>query len=210
MILFFVIGLYKAIFSSPADYQQGDSVRIMYVHVPASWMCIMIYTIMAFNSFTFVVWRIPLMGIVCKTLAPIGALFTIISLVTGSIWGKPMWGVWWVWDARLTSVLFLLFFYVSYMGIVDSFEDEFYGLRIGSFLCIIGIINLPIIKWSVNWWTTLHQSSSFNGLSSSIHPDMLAPLIYMFLGYILYSWNILNLRLRVRLFRIFNLHKRGL
>jgi heme exporter protein C len=199
MAIIFGVGIYGAFFSSPADYQQEDSVRIMYLHVPASWMALAVYGVMALSSFALLIWRHPLMGMVCRSLAPIGATFTLISLITGSIWGKPMWGVWWVWDARLTSVLVLFFLYLGYMALVDAFEDENHGTRMGAFLCLLGAINLPIIKWSVTWWATLHQPSSFRGFSSSIHPDMMWPLLTMAFAYGLYAWNVLNLKLRTRL-----------
>ena len=199
MVIIVILSFYFAIFSSPEDYQQGDSVRIMYIHVPASWMSLFIYLLMFISSFSLIIWRHPLMGILCRSLAPIGMIFTLISLITGSIWGRPVWGVWWVWDARLTSVLILFFLYFGYIALFDSFEDEKYGSRMGAFLCLIGAINLPIIKWSVVWWSTLHQPTSFKDFSSSIHIDMLIPLFLMFLAYFIYSWNILNLQLRMRL-----------
>ena len=205
MIVSFITGVYVSFFISPPDYQQGDSVRIMYIHVPASWMSLLIYGFMFLSSLLFLVWKHPIMGIFCRSLAPIGTTFTIISLITGSIWGKPMWGVWWVWDARLTSVLILLFLYLGYMGLTDSFEDYLHGMRMGSLLCLLGAVNLPVIKWSVKWWSTLHQPSSFQGFSSSIHTDMLLPLFIMFLFYSFYSLNVLNIQLRIRLKKRLNL-----
>ena len=143
--------------SAPPDYQQGEAYRIMFVHVPAAWMALMVYAMMAVASAVGLVWRHPLAEIAARAAAPIGAAFTAIALVTGSLWGKPMWGTFWVWDARLTSVLILFFLYLGYIALHDAFDDPSRGARAASILCLVGSVNLPIIKFSVDWWNTLHQ-----------------------------------------------------
>ena len=155
-----VLGLYLALIVAPPDYQQGQAYRIMFVHVPAAWMALMVYAMMAVASLIAVVWRHPLAEVAARAAAPIGAAFTAIALVTGSLWGKPMWGTFWVWDARLTSVLILLFLYLGYIALHDAFDDPARGARAASILCLVGSVNLPIIKFSVDWWNTLHQPSS--------------------------------------------------
>ena len=184
----FAAGLYYVFWDSPLDYQQGDSVRIMYIHVPASWLALAIYSCIGLTNILYITLKIPLAGILARSMASCGLVFTLISLVTGAIWGKPMWGAWWVWDARLTSMLIMFFIYMGYILLVDSHEDLFKGLRAGAILSIFGLINLPIVKFSVDWWNTLHQSSSFSVSSApSIHPDMLKPLLIMALGYAFYG-----------------------
>ncbi|MFQ5468523.1 MAG: heme ABC transporter permease, partial [Kiloniellaceae bacterium] len=158
--IFLAIGLYLSLFASPADYQQGDSVRIMYVHVPAAWMAMFIYMVIAGASGVALIWRHPLADLVAKASSPIGACFTFLALVTGSLWGKPMWGTWWVWDARLTSVLVLFFLYLGHMALLNAFEDVQRGYRAAAILALIGFVNVPIIKFSVEWWSTLHQPAS--------------------------------------------------
>jgi len=183
-ILCFAIGLYLSLFVAPGDYQMGETVRIMYVHVPAAWMALFIYTVMALSSAAVIIWRHPVAEIAAKTAAPIGAAFTAISLVTGSLWGKPMWGTWWVWDARLTSVLLLFFLYIGYMAVWRSMEDESKAGRIASILALVGFINVPIIKFSVDWWNSLHQPASvFRADGPTIHGDMLSALLVMALAY---------------------------
>jgi len=178
------IGLYLSFFATPADYQMGDTVRIMYVHVPAAWTALFIYTLMALSSAAVVIWRHPVAEIAAKTAAPIGAAITAICLVTGSLWGKPMWGTWWVWDARLTSVLLLFFLYLGYIAVWRSIEDESKAGRIASILALVGFINIPIIKFSVDWWNSLHQPASvFRADGPTIHPDMLSALLVMALAY---------------------------
>lgn len=177
-------GLYFALFNSPADYQQGESVRIMYVHVPAAWMALMCYTAMTVASITGFIWKHPLADVAAKSTAPIGAAFTFLALVTGSLWGKPMWGAWWAWDARLTSVLILFFMYVGYMALWSAIEDTARAARIAAIACIAGFINVPIIKFSVDWWNSLHQPASVvRAGGPSIHADMLTPLVLMGLAY---------------------------
>lgn len=177
-------GLYMGLIASPPDYQQGETVRIMYIHVPAAWMALFIYTSMAAAAFVALVWKHVLAELYAKAAAPLGAGFTFICLVTGAIWGKPMWGAWWAWDARLTSVLILFFFYIGYIALIDAFDDEQKGLNAGSYLLLIGAINVPIIKFSVEWWNTLHQPASVTRLAApAIDPAMLWPLISMAVGF---------------------------
>lgn len=198
--LLFAAGLYIGLFVSPPDYQQGDAMRIMYVHVPASWMALFVYAFLALMSLFVLVWRHPLAEVLAISAAPIGALFTALSLVTGSLWGKPMWGTYWVWDARLTSVLVLLFLYGGYWALYKSYSRPEQGIRAASLLALVGILNLPIIKGSVVWWNTLHQPASFTKLSSpSIHSTMLLPLLLMAGAYFFYFVTVLILRTRFEL-----------
>jgi heme exporter protein C len=195
-------GLWFAFFGSPPDYQMGEAVRIMYIHVPASWFAMGIYAVMALHAIIGLITKHPLADIIVKAAAPIGALFTFISLITGALWGKPMWGTWWVWDARLTSVLILFLLYLGYLALVDSFENHRQGLKAGSILVIVGAFNLPIIKWSVNWWNTLHQPASVTKLSApSIPPDMLIPLLLMTAAYASYFVILLLMRIETEYFR---------
>jgi heme exporter protein C len=181
------IGIVWGLFYSPADYQQGESVRIMYIHVPASWWALGIYTFSALVSAAGLIGRIPLCFLITKAFAPIGAGFAVISLVTGSIWGKPTWGAWWVWDARLTSMLILLFLYIGYLNFSHNARQE-KTLSVASIFLIIGLINIPIIKWSVNWWYTLHQPASLLRFDKpAIHSSMLWPLLIMVLGFGMYA-----------------------
>ncbi len=177
------IGLYGALVLAPADYQQGDAYRIIFIHVPSAWMSMFIYAVMGVAAFVALVWRIKLAEVVAMESAPIGAAFTFITLVTGSLWGKPMWGTWWTWDARLTSELVLLFLYLGVIGLYHAFEDRRQGARAAGFLALIGIINVPIVHFSVNWWNTLHQGSTINVFgTSTIASDMLWPLLVMTLA----------------------------
>jgi heme exporter protein C len=181
----FLFGLWYALVYSPPDYQQGEAVRIMYVHVPAAWMAMAIYGAMAVSALVGFVWRHPLADLFTKAAAPIGAVFTAICLITGSLWGQPMWGTWWVWDARLTSVLVLFFLYIGYIELTRAFDDPAKGLRAGSILVMIGAVNLPIIKFSVDWWNTLHQSESILRLDGPAMPmEMLRPLFLMAFAYL--------------------------
>jgi heme exporter protein C len=174
---FFLWGIYLALVASPPDYQQNDMVRIMYVHVPAAWLAMGIYAFMAVMNLAGFVWRNLLAFFMAKAAAPIGLVFNLICIITGSLWGKPLWGAWWVWDARLTSMVILVFLYMGYLILIDAFEDRDQGLRMGAFLSLIGVINLPIIKWSVTWWNTLHQPASvFRIGGPTIHTQMLYPL----------------------------------
>ena len=195
-------GLYLSLFASPADYQQGETVRIMYVHVPAAWMAMMIYAMMAVSAFCGLVWRHVLAEEFPRAMAPVGAAFTLICLVTGALWGQPTWGTWWVWDARLTSVLVLFFLYLGYMALINAFDDEQRGLNAGAIVLLLGAVNLPIIKFSVDWWNTLHQPASVLRLDGpSIHPSMLTPLLVMALAYLALVLALSCLRLRVVLTR---------
>ena len=180
-------GLYLAFFVAPPDYQQGESVRIMYVHVPSAWMALFIYTAVAAASAVALIWRHPLADLAAKASSPIGAAFTFLALATGSLWGKPMWGAWWVWDARLTSVLILFFLYLGHMALMNAFDDPARGRKAAAVLALVGFVNVPIIKFSVDWWNTLHQPASVVRMDGpSIHPDMLWPLLLMAVGFTLY------------------------
>lgn len=195
LVALFPWALYEALVVSPPDYQQGEAVRIMYVHVPASWMALGSYTALTVSSLFYLVWRHPLADIMAEAIAPIGAVFTSLSLLTGSIWGKPMWGAWWVWDARLTSVLILLFIYMGYIFLRASIEDLNLKGRVAAYLALFGMINIPIIKFSVEWWNTLHQPASVLRMKgSSIAPEMMTPLLLMAAVYALVFFITLFLR----------------
>jgi heme exporter protein C len=205
------LGLYLAFFASPADYQQGDTVRIMYIHVPAAWMAMMCYLLMALSAVFYLVWRHPLADIGARAMALLGAGFALITLLTGSFWGRPMWGTWWVWDARLTSMLILFFLYLGYMALADGFERAERGSKPASLLLLVGVINLPIIKFSVDWWNTLHQGSSVLRLDGpSIDPAMLKPLLIMALAMLGWFIAITILRMNTLIIRrrITNLESR--
>ena len=179
------VGLYLALLVAPPDYQQGETVRIMYVHVPAAWMALNIYLLIAVASGVALVWRHPLAEIAARSAAPIGAAFTFVCLTTGSLWGRPMWGAWWVWDARLTSVLVLFLLFVGYMALRASIDDEARSARAGAILALVGLINLPIIYFSVDWWNSLHQGESiFRPGGPAIATVFLIPLGLMSLGYL--------------------------
>ena len=202
MSFLFIADLYTGLVTSPSDYQQGDAMRIMYVHVPASWMAIFVYAFLGLMSFFVLVWRHPLAEVLAVSAVPIGALFTVLSLLTGSLWGKPMWGAYWVWDARLTSVLILLFLYGGYWALYKAYSRPDQGIRMASLLALVGVINLPIIKGSVEWWNTLHQPASLIKLSSpSIHPSMLLPLLLMAGAYFFYFVGTLIVRARTEVNR---------
>ena len=174
------VGLYGGLVLAPSDYQQSDAFRIIYVHVPSAWMSLFIYAFMAVNGFIALVWRIKLSETLAMAAAPIGAAFTAICLATGSIWGKPMWGTWWTWDARLTSELVLLFLYLGVIGLYHAIEDRRQAARAAAFLALIGIVNLPIVHLSVNWWNTLHQGATIKLFGPSlIDARMLWPLLTM-------------------------------
>jgi heme exporter protein C len=181
------IGLYGGLVTAPADYQQGDAFRIIYIHVPSAEMSLFVYGVMAIAGFIAVVWRIKLAESVAMQSAPIGAAFTLITLVTGSLWGYPTWGTWWTWDARLTSELVLLFLYLGVIGLYHAFEDRRQGARAASFLVMVGVINLPIVHYSVKWWNTLHQGTTVRLFGASkIEGDMLWPLLLMMAAVHLY------------------------
>jgi heme exporter protein C len=183
---FLAIGLAWGLFFAPADWQQGDAVRIMYVHVPSAWLASAGYLGLAVCSVLSLVWRHPLADLAAAEIGPVGAGFTALCLATGSIWGKPMWGAWWVWDARLTSVLVLFFLYLGHIALVRAFDDPVRGYRAGAILALVGVVNLPVIKFSVDWWNTLHQPAtiSFTG-APSMYVGMLWPLLLAAVGYTL-------------------------
>src|SRR5690606_33169690 len=195
-----VVGLYFALVASPPDYQQSETVSIMYVHVPAAWMAMGTYAFLALASATGLIWKHPLADLTAKAAAPIGASFTFIALATGALWGQPTWGTWWVWDARLTSVLILLFLYLGYMALWNAFDDETRAARAAAILALVGIVNLPIIKFSVDWWNTLHQPASVLRIGGpTIDPSMLLPLLLMAGAFLFYFVTILLLRIRLEL-----------
>ncbi len=194
------VGLYLALFVAPPDYQQGERVRIMFVHVPAAWMALFVYTGMAAASAMALIWKHPLSDIAARASAPIGACFTFMALATGSLWGKPMWGAWWVWDARLTSMLVLLFLYLGYMALADAFDDAARGAKAAAILALVGFVNVPIIKFSVDWWNTLHQPASVVKMGGpSIHLSMLAPLLIMVAGFTTFYVAVLIMRMRTEI-----------
>src|ERR1700738_503929 len=174
------LGLAWSLLLAPPDYQQGESVRIMFIHVPSAWMALSVYLFVAIASAVALVWRHPLAEIAAQAGPPVGAAFTLICLASGSLWGEPMWGTWWVWDARLTSVLVLFFLYLGYLALVGAFDDQTRGARAGAILALVGAVNLPIIKFSVDWWNTLHQPASVSRLGGpTIALSMLLPLLVM-------------------------------
>jgi heme exporter protein C len=198
--LLLLYGLYGALVLAPADYQQGDSFRIIYIHVPAAWMSLFIYVLMAVCGVITLVWRMKMAEVVLITSAPIGAAFTFLALVTGSLWGKPMWGTWWVWDGRLTSELILLFLYLGVIALHNAIEDRQTAAKAVAILAIVGVVNVPIIHYSVEWWSTLHQGPTITKLDKpSIHIDMLIPLLVMALAFKLYYVVAMLMRARVEL-----------
>ena len=199
-IILLLVGLWFSLYQSPIDYQQGNAVRIMYIHVPSAWMSMGIYSFIALSSFFGLIYGHITAFTLAKAAAPIGATFTAICLISGSAWGKPMWGTWWVWDARLTSVLILFFFYIGYIVFSKSFNDFSKGEKFSSILAIIGLVNLPIIKFSVDYWSTLHQPASISKFGApSIHIDMLIPLLIMFLAFIFIFIHLLMIRFQLEL-----------
>jgi heme exporter protein C len=199
-VVVLTVGLFWALAVAPPDYQQGDTVRIMYVHVPAAWMALSVYLFVAVASAVALVWRHPLAEVAARAAAPIGAAFTFVCLATGSLWGRPMWGAWWVWDARLTSVLILFFLYLGYIALANAFDDPSRGGRAGAVLALVGLVNLPIIKFSVDWWNTLHQPASVMRMGGPrIDISMLAPLLIMAVGFTLLFAVLLMLRMRTAL-----------
>lgn len=195
-----LVGLYFALFDSPADYQQGDTVRIMYVHVPAAWLAVLGYVAMGVSALFYIVWRHPLADIALRAMAPIGALFAMLTLVTGSLWGKPMWGAWWVWDARLTSMLILFFFYLAVIALANGFDRAERGSRPAALLALVGMINVPIVKFSVDWWNTLHQPASLlRSGGPAIDSSMLTPLILTLIAAHAYFAILVILRMRALL-----------
>jgi heme exporter protein C len=200
--LLFVAGLALALVFSPADYQQSEAVRIMYVHVPAAWLAMVTYAVLAVSSLVALVWRHALADVAAEAAAPLGAVFTAVALATGMLWGKPMWGAYWVWDARLTSVLVLLFLFLGAIALREAHEDRARGARSVQILALVGAVNLPIIKFSVEWWNTLHQGESiFRAGGPTIAPAMLWPLGVMALAYTALFATLLMIRMRTMIFR---------
>ena len=188
-------GLYLALFVSPPDYQQGETVRIMFVHVPSAWLSMVGYGLLAALGATLLVWRHPLAALMARASAPVGATFAAICLISGSLWGRPMWGAWWVWDARLTSMLLLFFLYLGHIALSRAYDDPDRGDRAAAILALVGVINLPIIKFSVDWWNTLHQPASVARLGGpSIHPSILTPLLVMAVALLLLYVTLVLLR----------------
>ena len=201
MLLLFA-GLYGGLILAPPDYQQGDSYRIIFVHVPAAWMSLFIYVVMAVCGAVIIVWRMKLAEVVLITSAPIGASFTFLALITGSLWGKPMWGTYWVWDARLTSELILLFLYLGVIGLHNAIEDRRTAARAVAILALVGVVNIPIIHYSVEWWHSLHQGPTVTKFDKpSIHWSMLLPLLLMALAFQVYYALALFHRCRAELLR---------
>ena len=202
LIAVVAVGLVYSLFVSPPDYIQGDSVRIMYVHVPSSFIALGCFGFIGVASICNLIFKIKLMPLLAKSIAPIGCTFSIISIVTGSLWGKPTWGIWWVWDARLTSMIILLLFYIFYIlswKFISNFEK---ANKISSVIGIIGSFNLPVIKYSVDWWNTLHQPSSITLTSApTIHHTMLIPLIIMFFGLVIFSLIIFLMKYKTEVMR---------
>ena len=179
-VILFAVGLYLTFFVAPPDYQQGETVKIMFIHVPSAWLAMMGYSLIALSSIGSLVWRHPLADVSAKAAAPIGACFTFLALVTGSLWGKPMWGTYWVWDARLTSVLVLFFLYLGLIALWQAIDEPSRAGRAAAILALVGFVNVPIIKFSVDWWNTLHQPTSVARLDGpAIHSSILIPLLVM-------------------------------
>ena len=196
-VILFGLGLYYGLFDSPVDYQQGHTVRIMYVHVPAAYMAVMIYGTLAACGASSLIWKHPLADLIGRAAAPVGAGFTFLCLFSGALWGKPMWGTWWVWDARLTSVLILFFLYMGYIALLNAFDDPQRGVKPASILALVGVVNLPIIKFSVDWWNTLHQPASIIRLDGpTIDSAMLYPLFLMMGAFTCFFLLVLIIRLR--------------
>jgi len=195
-----VTGLYWGLVVAPPDYQQGDSYRIMFVHVPAAWMSMFVYMAMAVSGVIVLVWRMKVAEAFMRASAPLGASFTFLALVTGSLWGKPMWGTYWVWDARLTSELILLFLYLGFIGLQSAIEDRRSAARAGAVLALVGVVNIPIIHYSVEWWSTLHQGSTVTKIDApSITLDMLMPLLLMAIAFTTYYVTVALKRTRLEI-----------
>jgi heme exporter protein C len=195
--ILFVVGLYIGFFVAPTDFQQGDAYRIMFIHVPAAWMGMLLYVLLAFYAAIGWAFNARLASMMASSIAPTGAMFTFLSLVTGSLWGKPTWGTWWVWDARMTSTLILLFLYAGFISLQAAIDETRRADRAGAVLAIVGVINVPIIYFSVQWWNTLHQGATIRILGKpSIAPPMLAALLIMLAACWLYSIAVVLVRLR--------------
>jgi len=199
-VILIAAGLYFAFAASPPDYQQGQTVRIMYVHVPSAWMAMFAYAFIVVASAVGLIWKHPVAHVSALAAAPIGACFTLVCLATGSLWGKPMWGTWWVWDARLTSVLVLFFLYLGFIALANAFDDAARGEKASAILALIGGINLPIIKFSVDWWNTLHQPASVTKIGMpAVHNSMLIPLLLMAVGFTALFFTLVIIRCRAEL-----------
>jgi heme exporter protein C len=195
--LLLFIGLYLSLFVAPPDYQQGESVRIMFIHVPAAWMSMFVYVSMAGAGAIGLVWNIKLAEVFAAASAPIGASFTLLALVTGSLWGKPMWGTWWAWDARITSELILLFLYLGIMALHASIDESKRAARASAILALVGVVNIPVIHYSVEWWNTLHQPASVTKFGApSIHPSLLIPLLIMSVAFTVFFFTVALMRMR--------------
>jgi heme exporter protein C len=194
--------LYGGLVLAPPDYQQGDGFRIIYVHAPSAWLAVMIYAVMATAAGVGLIWRMKVAHAVAASCAGVGAWFTVVSLLTGMLWGKPMWGTYWVWDPRLTAQLILLFLYLGLMGLRASIDDVSRADRASAVLALVGVVNLPIIRYSVEWWNSIHQAPSVMKMDRPSMPfDMLAPLLAMLLGFSLYFGAVLLIRLRAEILR---------
>ena len=192
-----LIGLFYGLAIAPADYQQGDGFRIIYVHVPSAFLSLFVYVVMSTSSAVFLIWRIKLADMIAEACAPIGAVFTLLALVTGAIWGKPMWGTWWVWDARLTSELILFFLYLGYISLRHALGISLQASRFCSVLAVVGIVNIPIIHFSVQWWNTLHQGATLSRFAApAMDTAMLIPLLVMLAGFGLFFGLLLSIRVR--------------
>ena len=204
-IIVLLIGLLEALILSPEDYKQSDSVRIMYVHVPAAWISLGIFSIISILSFGILIFKNKNFSLITKSLAPSGFVFNIIALVTGSIWGKPTWGTWWAWDARITSMLLLCVFYLMFILSWRIIDQNHKAIKVSSYIAILGLINLPIIKFSVDWWSTLHQPASVNLIKeTTIHSSMLIPLAIMTAAFALFSILIFLMKYNTELIKIKN------
>lgn len=196
-LIVMLAGLYYGLIIAPTDYQQGESYRIMYVHVPAAWLSMFVYMVMAVSGAIGLIWRMKMADVIAASSAPIGASFTFLALVTGSLWGKPMWGTWWTWDARLTSELILLFLYFGVIALNAAIEDKRNAARASAVLAIVGVVNIPIIHYSVEWWNTLHQGATVTKFDKpSIHIDMLIPLLLMAIAFKLFYAAVVLMRAR--------------
>ncbi len=198
-VILFLVGLPIALVTSPPDYQQGDTVRIFYIHVSSAWLMMVVYSVMAGGSAAYLIWRHPMANLVAKASAPMGASFAALTLLTGMLWGQPMWGTFWVWDARLTSTLILFFLYLGYLALGDAFEDSERGDKAAAILALVGSVNLPIIHFSVEWWNTLHQPSIIKMTGFTVDGSILLPLFLMLGAFTSYYVAVLVLRLRSEL-----------
>lgn len=196
-VVLIAVGLYLSLAASPPDYQQGDTIRIMYIHVPSAWLALALYFAMGFASAVYFVWRHNLADVAAASIAPVGAVFAALCLITGSLWGKPTWGTWWIWDARLTSMLIQFLLFLGYMALRGALEDERLSARLGAILAMAGLLNLPIVKFSVDWWASLHQGASvFRGDGPEIHSSQLTPLLIMAVGLTAFAAWIVMYRMR--------------